>query len=97
MDQPQPKQPQQMNITDNIAGAEYTNAAQIQHNKEEFRLIFLNVFPPTGRTAAKIITSPGHFKKMIAAMQSNLEQYETRFGKIEDVPEVTKEIGFKEA
>lgn len=68
---------QEIKITDNLQGAEYTNLANISHNKEEFQLMFANVLPPVGRVVAKIITTPGHFKRMIAAMNENLKRYES--------------------
>lgn len=86
---------QEIKIADNIPGAEYTNLAQINHNKEEFQLIFANIVPPSGRVVAKVITTPGHFKRIIAAMQDNLKKYEEKFGPVEQAPEVEKEIGFK--
>lgn len=86
---------QEIKIADNIPGAEYTNLAQINHNKEEFQMIFANIVPPSGRVVAKVITTPGHFKRMIAAMQDNLKKYEEKFGQIQEAPELNKEIGFK--
>lgn len=87
---------QEIKIADNIPGAEYTNLAQINHNKEEFQIVFANVLPPSGRVVAKIITSPGHFKRMIAAMQDNLKKYEEKFGTVEEAKELDKnEIGFR--
>jgi len=92
----QPKQPQQIKIADNIPGAEYTNIAQLNHNKEEFQMIFANIMPPSGRVVAKVITTPGHFKRMIAAMQDNLKKYEDRFGTVEEAKGLEdKEIGFR--
>jgi len=88
-------QPQEIKIADNISGAEYTNLAQINHNKEEFMLVFANILPPSGRVVAKIITSPGHFKRMIMAMQENLKKYEEKYGEIKEAPAVSQEIGFK--
>ena len=92
----QPPQGKQIKIADNIPGAEYANALQINHNRDEFQLMFLNILGPAGRVTAKIITSPGHFKRIIAAMQENLKKYEEQFGdvKVADGPE-GKEIGFK--
>jgi len=88
-------QPQEIKIADNIPGAEYTNLAQINHNREEFMMMFANILPPSGKVVAKIITSPGHFKRMIMAMQENLKKYEEKFGIIKEAPELDKEIGFK--
>ena len=96
--QPQPASPagQQIQIkaSDEKLKGEYSNMAQILHTKEEFVLDFLNVFPPTGTLNGRIIVSPGHFKRMVKAMQENLEKYETQFGKIEASKE-PQSIGFK--
>lgn len=86
---------QEIKITDNIPGAEYANFMQINHNKEEFQLMFGNILPPSGRVVSKVLTTPGHFKRMISAMQDNLKKYEEKFGEvIESAPVQGKEIGF---
>ncbi len=86
---------QEIKIADNIPGAEYANAMQVNHNKEEFHLFFFNLVGVSGKVVGKIITNPGHYRRIIAAMQDNLKKYEERFGKIEEAPELDKEIGFK--
>lgn len=88
-------QPQEIKIADNFAGGEYANAMQSNASKDEFLLTFLNIVPPSGRVCAKIITSPGHFKRMVAALNANLKQYEEQFGKIEEAQSPKNEIGFK--
>lgn len=91
-----PQQPkQEIKIADNIPGAEYANFMQINHNKEEFQLMFGNILPPSGRVVSKILTTPGHFKRMISAMAENLKKYEEKFGEVtESAPIQDKEIGF---
>ncbi|MCD4694563.1 DUF3467 domain-containing protein [bacterium] len=86
----------EIKIADNIPGAEYANAMQVNHTRDEFQLIFLNILGRSGRVASKLITSPGHYKRMIIAFQENLKKYEENFGEIKEVdsPE-NKEIGFK--
>jgi hypothetical protein len=88
-------QPQEIKIADNIPGAEYANAAQISHNKDEFQLFFFNIVGQTGRVVSKVITNPGHYKRMIAAMAENLKKYEEQFGEVKEAAELDKEIGFK--
>lgn len=66
-------QPQEIKIADNIPGAEYANAAQISHNKDEFQMFFFSIVGQTGRVVGKIITNPGHYKRMVAAMTDNLK------------------------
>ncbi|MBT4277852.1 DUF3467 domain-containing protein [Candidatus Falkowbacteria bacterium] len=86
---------QEVKIADNIPGAEYANFMQTNHNKEEFQLVFGNIMAPSGRVVSKIITTPGHFKRIISAMQANLKKYEEKFGEVkESAPVESKEIGF---
>ena len=91
----QTQQPRQIQIRDNLAGGEYANMMQISHNKEEFLIMFLNVVQPTGRVVGKIMTSPGHLKRMIAAMNDNLKKYEDKFGPVSEAEGLHDEIGFK--
>lgn len=92
--QQQPQQ-KQIQIADNIPGAEYANAMQVSHNKDEFQMILFSILPPSGKVSAKIITTPGHFKRMVNAMVDNLKKYEEKFGKIKEAENVHEEIGFK--
>jgi hypothetical protein len=85
----------QLKIADNIPGVEYSNAAQFQFNKEEMQMIYLNLFSGSGRVSAKIVTSPGHFKRMISAMTEAMTKYEKQFGEVKETEPVAKEIGFK--
>jgi len=94
--QNQPQQPSEIKIADNIAGAEYSNIMQINHNKEEFHFVFFNILETSGRVVAKIITNPAHFKRMITAMNENLKKYEGQFGEIKEASVPEKEIGFKD-
>lgn len=94
--QPQPQQKQQqIQIKDNFAGGEYANAMQAVHSKEEFILTFLNIVPPAGRVCGKIITSPGHIKRMIKVLDENLKKYEDKFGAVEQAESPKEGIGFK--
>ena len=91
-------QPQEIKIADNIPGAEYTNIMQVNHTQEEFTMIFANVAGPTGKVVSKVITSPGHMKRIVEALGENIKKYEEQFGIIKTAvaPEAQKEIGFSE-
>jgi hypothetical protein len=82
----QPNQPQQINIkiTDEVMEGRYANMMRVSHTKEEFILDFANVVPPQGIMTARVITSPGHLKRIIKALQDNLEKYEQSFGKVNE-------------
>jgi hypothetical protein len=95
MQNPQP-QKQEIKIADNIPGAEYANAMQVNHNKDEFQIMFLSIMGMSGRVTGKVMTNPGHFKRMVNAMNENLKKYEDNFGEIkESISPAEKEIGFK--
>lgn len=91
-------QPQEIKIADNIPGAEYTNIMQVNHTQEEFTMIFANMAGASGKVVSKIITSPGHMKRIVDALAENIKKYEEKFGviKIASAPEAQKEIGFGE-
>lgn len=91
-----PNEKQEIKIADNIPGAEYTNNVFISHpNKDEFHLVFMNISGNMGKVVSKIITTPGHMKRLVAAMNDNLKKYEDAFGEIKGIPNVGQEIGFK--
>ena len=91
----QPSTPQiQIKATDEKLAGEYSNLMQVLHTKEEFVLDFLNAFPPTGTLNARVIVSPGHFKRMLGAMTQNLAQYEAQFGNVTPSEGPTNTIGF---
>ena len=76
----------QIKVPEDVARGAYANAMAVFHTREEFVIDFLNVFPPTGIVTARIITSPGHVKRIIRALQENLRRYEDRFGPVEEAP-----------
>ena len=73
-------------IDDATLKGRYANAMQVSHTKEEFILDFINLFPPQGVVNARVVTSPGHVKRIIAALQENVGKYEAQNGKIQESP-----------
>ncbi|MBU0707606.1 DUF3467 domain-containing protein [Patescibacteria group bacterium] len=101
--QPQPNPNQQgkqiqIKVSDDVMKGTYANAMSIVHSKEEFTLDFMNIYPHQGAgiVGARIITSPGHMKRIITALQDNLKKYENQHGKIEEA-KAPDPIGFKTA
>ena len=74
----------------------YANMANILHTKEEFVLDFLNIFGAAGTLNARVILSPGHFKRMVVAMTDNLKKYEEQFGSVEASEALSNPIGFQD-
>jgi hypothetical protein len=91
----QSQQQIQIKASDEKLKGEYSNVMQILHTKEEFVLDFMNVFPPTGTLNSRVILSPGHFKRMVKAMDENLKKYEEINGKIEEAEAPKSGIGFQ--
>lgn len=73
----------------------YSNLMQILHTKEEFILDFFLIYPPRGILNSRVIMSPGHLKRMIKALQENLEKYEKKFGEVEKAKGPGDKIGFR--
>ena len=74
-------------ITDDELMGRYSNLLRITHTREEFFLDFINLVPPQGIVTSRIITSPGHLKRILRALAANLERYEETFGTISEAPE----------
>jgi hypothetical protein len=84
MEQNQGAQPLQIEIDENVARGTYTNLALITHSETELLIDFLFLQPQTPKTKvlARVITSPIHAKRFLAALQDNVAKYEARFGTI---------------
>ena len=88
----------QIRASDDLIRGVYANAMQVVHTKEEFVLDFLNLYSHQGIGAvtARIITSPGHMKRIVAALADNMKKYEQQFGTIEAADQPAEgDVGFK--
>lgn len=69
--------------TDAALLAQYCNLMQIAHTQDEF---VMDYFFATSQGSASLINriavSPGHAKRIFAALQENLKIYETKYGEI---------------
>ncbi len=72
-----------VNFPPNLHGGVYSNNMVVTHTKEEFILDFLMVVPPAGTVTARVIVSPGHMKRILAALQENISKYENACGTIQ--------------
>jgi hypothetical protein len=75
----------QVQLEDDVAQGVYSNLVLINHTENEFILDF-GFLPPGGNRArihTRVISSPRHTKRLLAALQKNLERYEERHGIIE--------------
>lgn len=79
-----------VSFPESLRGGVYSNNMVITHTKEEFILDFMMITPPVGSVTARVVTSPGHMKRMVSALKLNLEKYESRFGKLAEAAEPPK-------
>lgn len=91
------KREMKVKITDDVLRAAYSNFMRVTHTREEFLIDFLNVFPPEGIVTARVVTSPGHLKRIIKALQDNLDGYEKQFGQVKEAlePGRGEQVGFR--
>jgi hypothetical protein len=75
----------QLQLDEALSQGVYSNIVLINHSENEFVFDFAYLQPanPTARVRARVISSPRHTKRLLAALQKNVERYEERFGTIE--------------
>jgi len=77
----------------------YSNLMMISHRKEEFILDFLFAQPqqsPSGQTLAtlrsRIVTTPEHAKRIVRALQENIQRYEAAFGVTAEATDLPRNV-----
>jgi hypothetical protein len=80
--QQQQKKQVQINTGDEILRGRFTNSMLISHNAEEFIIDWLLNSPSGAHIVSRIIVTPGHIKRIISALQENLNKYESHFGPV---------------
>lgn len=79
-------QPPQLNIelTEDVAEGIYSNLAIISHSNSEFVVDFIRMMPnvPKAKVKSRIVLTPQHAKRLLSALQDNVQKFELQFGKI---------------
>ena len=77
-------------LTEDIAEGVYANLAIITHSSSEFVLDFIRVMPgvPKAKVKSRVVLTPEHAKRLLSALEDNLEKFETINGriKVQDEP-----------
>ena len=82
------KKPQEVKLEiqldEEMAQGAYVNLAVVNHNDSEFvvDLIFIQPQTPRAKVRSRVILSPQHAKRFVAALQENINRYEQNFGEI---------------
>jgi hypothetical protein len=77
----------QLNIElgEDVAEGIYSNLVIIAHSNAEFILDFVRILPglPKAKVKTRVIMTPQHAKRLLLALQENIQKYEQLFGNIE--------------
>ncbi|MDO5845483.1 MAG: DUF3467 domain-containing protein [Methanocorpusculum sp.] len=67
----------------------YSNMIQIAFKDDEFTMMFLHQLPGVNQAKVKAIVSisPQHAKRLLAALNKSVEDYEQKFGEISHPPQ----------
>lgn len=94
---------QQINVelSEEMAEGVYSNLAMIAHSNSEFVLDFIRLLPgvPKAKVKARVIVTPEHAKRLLAALKDNIRRYEDAYGPIqhrndEDAPNFNFPMSF---
>lgn len=76
----------EIKVDEHTATGVFSNFANITHSPEEFIVdfLFINPAPPSGfgKLMSRVVLTPGHMKRLEAAIRENIARYEERFGEI---------------
>jgi hypothetical protein len=67
---------------DEMSRGRYSNMMLVSHSAEEFMMEWVLNSPSGTHLVSRIIVSPGHVKRIIAALAENMNKYENRFGPV---------------
>ena len=71
-------------ISPDVAGGQYSNLAIISHSPPEFYIDFAHLAPgyPKAKVCSRMIMHPEHAKRLLIALNDNINKYEAQFGPI---------------
>jgi hypothetical protein len=78
----------QINTVDEISRGHFSNSMLVSHGPEEFIIDWFLQSPNGVHLLSRIIVTPGHMKRIVSALQENVEKYEQAFGGAEGVPAI---------
>jgi len=79
----------QLNIelSEDVSQGIYSNLAIITHSPAEFVVDFIRIMPgvPKAQVKSRIILTPEHAKRLVAALHDNISKYEAIHGPIREI------------
>lgn len=76
-----------INLNEMVAAGVYCNLALVNHSPSEFVLDFIQLMPGVqqANVRSRVILAPLHAKRVMAALQQNIQNYEQQYGEIKEV------------
>ncbi|MEJ8757961.1 DUF3467 domain-containing protein [Pontibacter sp. H259] len=76
-------------LSEEIAEGQYANLAMIAHSSSEFVIDFIRLMPglPKAKVKSRVVITPEHAKRLLAALADNIKKYEQSFGDIKQATE----------
>ena len=65
-------------LSEDIAEGVYANLAMIAHSSSEFVIDYIRLMPgvPKAKVKARIVITPEHAKRLLNALEENIQKYE---------------------
>ncbi len=69
-------------LSEDVAEGTYSNLAIITHSTSEFVIDFIRVVPgmPKAKVKSRVILTPEHAKRLVIALEENIEKFEAANG-----------------
>ena len=79
-------------LSEETAEGVYANLAMIAHSSSEFVIDFIRLMPgvPKAKVKSRIVITPEHAKRLLNALEDNINKYEATFGEVKQTEETPK-------
>ncbi|MEQ8583700.1 MAG: DUF3467 domain-containing protein [Marinoscillum sp.] len=79
-------------LSEETAEGVYANLAMIAHSSSEFVIDFIRLMPgvPKAKVKSRIVITPEHAKRLLKALEDNINKFESSYGDIKSVEETPK-------
>lgn len=79
-------------LSEETAEGVYSNLAMIAHSSSEFVIDFIRLMPgvPKAKVKSRIVITPEHAKRLLKALEDNVNKFENTHGEIKSVDEAPK-------
>lgn len=91
MQDQQPEQQLNIELSEETAEGVYANLAIINHSFAEFVIDFVNIMPgvPKAKVKSRIVMTPQHAKRFMRVLVENIKHFESANGVIKDQEQTT--------